>query len=342
MKLLMRRLSVGMAAAIAAAGLLTGCAAPKPADTGKLSVFATTGYLADAVNHIAPEASVTTLIGPGGDPHTYQPTTQDIEMMQSADLTVWNGLHLEAHMTEQLEALGDKQFAAEDVLAERDLLGWDDENEPTATHDPHVWNSPENWQKVVMGVGEKFAEIDPANADTYRKNAATYRDEIGAAHADIAQMMATIPDDQRTLVTGHDAFEYFGHTYNLDVEATDLVSTEAELSAGEIRELADFIATHKVKTIFQDNQKNPQAITSLKEAVHAKGWEVQVSDEELYADSLGADSDVDTYLEVLMHNARVVTEGLGGKVPASTESAASAAHDAAPAVTATAGNSPAK
>lgn len=312
------QLAAGLVVALSASFALNGCSAAEK-DDDALTIVATTGYLADAAKELVPDANIVTLVGPGGDPHTYELTTRDVEAMQSADLTVWNGLHLEAHMVEQLEGLGDRQFSADTVLAEENLLAWDDEDDPSATFDPHVWNSPENWQQVVSGMSEKLATIAPDQADSIRDNAKRYNDEIAAADQKISAMMDTIPEHQRLLVTGHDAFQYFGESYDLEVRATDLVSTEAELSAAEINELATMLAKRRVPTIFQDNQKNPQAIASLKESVHAKGWDVTVSDAELYADSLGADEDVDTYLEVLRHNATVVVEGLGGKVSSQTE-----------------------
>lgn len=94
------------------------------------------------------------------------------------------------------------------------------------------------------------------------------------------------------------------------MHATDFVSTEAKLSAAELSKLAQFIADNKVPVIFQDNQANPQAITSLKEAVRARGWHVEVSKEELFADSLGAEAPMDTYIGALKHNARAVAEAL--------------------------------
>lgn len=70
------------------------------------------------------------------------------------------------------------------------------------------------------------------------------------------------------------------------MHATDFVSTEAEKSPQEISQLADVIAQEEVPVIFHDNQANPQAITSLSEAVESRGWTVEVSDEELFADTL--------------------------------------------------------
>ena len=301
-------------AVAAAALLLTGCSSAgsgASSDSDTLEVYATTGYLADAVANIAPDAEVTTMVGPGGDPHTYQPSTKDIETINAADVVFWNGLHLEAQMTDQLSSLGDRQLAVGDQLPEDMLLDWpetDDEGNPL--HDPHVWNSPEAWTEVVGLVADKLADVDPDNADEYRDNAEDYKGRIEEAAAEAREKLADIPEP-RILITGHDAFNYFGDTFGLEVRATDFVSTEAKLSAGELSELADLIAEKKVPVIFQDNQANPQAITSLKEAVRSRGWDVEVSDQELYADSLGADDGVDTYLGAFSHNVDAVAEALG-------------------------------
>lgn len=299
-------------AAAASVLVLAGCAGLSHDADGRITVYATTGYLADAVAHVAPDAVVTTMVGPGGDPHTYQPSTRDIQTIQSADVVFWNGLHLEAQMIDQLESLGDRQLAVGDMLPAELLLDWPEtDGSGNALHDPHVWNSPEAWSLVVGYVADKLSEIDPDGAEEYAANAATYVAEIARAASDAEELLATIPEGSRVLITGHDAFNYFGHIYRLEVHATDFVSTEAALSAQELSELADLIAARRVPVIFQDNQANPQAITSLKEAVQARGWAVEVSDAELYADSLGAEAGVDTYLGVFAHNARAIAAALG-------------------------------
>jgi manganese/zinc/iron transport system substrate-binding protein len=270
-----------------------------------ITVYATTGYLGDAVSKIAPDAEVITMVGPGGDPHTYQPSTQDIETIQAADAVVWNGLFLEARMEDLLYGLGDKALATAEMLPKAMLLPWEDD-----LNDPHVWNSPVAWSAIVGFVADHLAEIDPDNADTYIANAKAYIEEIRAADAEVTEMMASIPDGS-TLITGHDAFEYFGDVYGLEVMATDFVSTTAEMSPAQLSELASFIADNQIPVIFQDNQANPQAIISLEEAVEALSWEVEISGDELFADSLGAEENVDEYLEVFLHNARAVSGALG-------------------------------
>lgn len=279
-----------------------------------LQIFATTGYLADAARVLAPEADITVMVKPGGDPHTYQPTTRDIEAMQSADLVLWNGLHLEALMTHQLEAQGDRQLNVGATVPEKLLLDWpevDDQGNPL--HDPHIWNSPEIWKGVVETIAERLGAMDSNHADKYLARAKEYNSKVDAIDAMAKEKFATVPADQRILVTGHDAFNYLGQRYGLKVYATDFVTSEAELSAAQLEELATVIANGKVKTIFVDNLKNPQAIESLREAVNAKGWTVAIGDEELYADSLGEGAPVDTYLGVFEHNVTAITNGLGVK-----------------------------
>lgn len=299
------------AIAAVSALLLAGCTPQAGDEDGALSIYATTGYLADAAANIAPEADITTMVGPGGDPHTYQPSTRDIQTLQSADVVFWNGLHLEAQMTSQLESLGDRQVALGELIPEDLLLDWPEAGEAgEPLYDPHIWNSPEIWTLVVGHIADTLAQTDPAGAEQYRQNAQAYAEQIDAAAAETEELLAAIPEEDRILITGHDAFAYFGQTYGFEVHATDFISTEAQLSPGELSALADLIADHEVPVVFQDNQANPQAITSLQQAVAARGWQVEISDDELYADSLGAEPGVDTYLGAFSHNARAVAEAL--------------------------------
>ncbi|NWN87350.1 MAG: zinc ABC transporter substrate-binding protein [Micrococcaceae bacterium] len=308
-----RRLSVAVlsTAAVLVFASCAGSSTPEAQGNEELTVYATTGYLADAVENIAPDAEVITMVGPGGDPHTYQPSTQDIQTIEESDVVLWNGLHLEAQMIDILQAQGDSQLAVADQLPEDMLLSWPEtDDRGNAFHDPHVWNSPEAWSLVVDHVAEKLAAADPEHSEDYRANAETYQQEIADTAAEVEDLLADVPEP-RMLITGHDAFNYFGETYDLDVRATDYVSTEAALSASELSELADLTADHEVPVIFQDNQANPQAITSLQEAVRDRGWEVEVSNQELYADSLGAEEGVETYLGVFEHNANAIADALG-------------------------------
>ena len=309
----MRRI-LGAATALALLLPLSACAGDGGTGADRpLTVYATTGYIADAVRTIAPDAQVTTMVGPGGDPHTYQPSTRDVETLRTSDIVFSNGLHLEAQMITQLESLGDRHRALGDRLPQDLLLPWDETDlDGNELFDPHVWNSPDAWQLVVDDIAERLAEEDPDNAQTYRDNARAYNEQIAGLAARSHRVLADL-EAPRILVTGHDAFGYFGQTFDMEVRATDFISTEAVLSPTELSGLADYIADNRIPVIFRDNQASPQAITSLEEAVASRGWSVTVSAEELFADSLGPEAPVDTYLGAFEHNVSTVARGLGAR-----------------------------
>lgn len=276
-----------------------------------LTVFATTGYIGDAVRKIAPDADVTVMVGPGGDPHTYQPSTQDTAKIQDSDVVLWNGLHMEAHMIKQLEDQGDRQLAVGSKIPQQDLLDWPEPGENgEKLFDPHVWNSTTNWKYVVNAIAEKLGEKDSKNAEKYKKNAEAYDKEIDETATYVQNQINQIPQDKRILITGHDALSYFGKQFGLEIRSTDFVTSESQMSAEQLTELGDFIAEKKIPVIFQDNLANPQAINSLKETVKAKGWDVEVSDQQIYADSLGENPPGDTYIGVLKTNADTIRAAL--------------------------------
>ncbi|AFH89967.3 iron ABC transporter substrate-binding protein [Corynebacterium pseudotuberculosis] len=330
-------------AAIAVVGLLSAsaCAADNKEtapvkNSSSPKIFATTGYIGDAVKNVAPDADLTVMVGPGGDPHTYQPSTSDVKAMQEADVVFWSGLGMEANMIDQLKGLGDKQIALAEQIPENMLLPWEEDGDHESheheghgheghdheghgheghSHgawDPHVWNSTDNWKLVVDQIVKKMSAADPDKADTYKTNGAEYNKKIDETKAYVQEKINTIPADQRTLVSGHDVFRYFGKQSGLEIKATDFVTSDAQRSASELNELAEFIVEHKVPVIFQDASANPQAVKSLEENVAAKGGKVTVSSAELYSDSLGATAPADTYTGALRYNADTIAAAYKG------------------------------
>ncbi|XCB29728.1 metal ABC transporter substrate-binding protein [Arcanobacterium hippocoleae] len=301
-------------AAIALAGSIGACSTDskdgKSAKSDdKLKIVATTGYLADAVKNIAPDSEITTLVAPGGDPHTQELTTKDTEKIQQADLVVWTSHDMEHKMMDQFDGLGDKSLPAAESIPRDMLLDWEEDGKIEG-HDPHVWNDPIGWQYAVTAAAEKIAKIDKDNADKYIANGKAYNEKIQAMHEKAKEQFDKIPADRRTLVTGHDAFNYLGRTYGLQIFATDMVSSESEISAVQLEELATMIAEKKVPVIFYDNLKSPEVVKHLQEIVKSKGWDVKLSDTELYADTLGESAPTDTYLGAFEHNVKAIVKAL--------------------------------
>ncbi|MBV7363367.1 metal ABC transporter substrate-binding protein [Actinomycetaceae bacterium TAE3-ERU4] len=306
-----------MTASVALAGCSTETAKKDAKMTAEapaqLEIVATTGYLGDAIKNIAPDAKVNVLVKPGGDPHTQELTTKDTEAIEKANLVVWTSHDMEHKMMGQFDKMGDRQLpAAEGEDIKPMLLPWEEDGKVEG-NDPHVWNSPDIWMKVVTHISNKLGKIDPANASKYAANAEAYNKKIADAKEKAQKEFDKIPVENRVLVTGHDAFNYLGKTFNIDIHATDFVTSESEMSATQLDELATTIANKKVPYIFLDNLKNPKAIENLQKAVKAKGWDVKVSDQELFADTLGTEAPLDTYLGAFQHNAEAIAKGLSGQ-----------------------------
>ncbi|ANQ76293.1 ABC-type metal ion transport system, periplasmic component [Corynebacterium pseudotuberculosis] len=305
-------LAVSALTAVALLGGLSACSSEKASEKAKYALCLCYHWLYRRCREeYAPAADVTVMVGPGGDPHTYQPTTQDISKIKTSNVVLWSGLHMEAKMLDELAAQGDRQEAVAEAIPESERLEWPELGENgEKLWDPHVWNSTENWKYVVDAIAKKLSQVDKENAETYKKNAETYKKQIDQAAAYAKEQIDAIPAEKRILITGHDAFNYFGKQFGLEIHATDFVTSESEMSPTELADLGKFIAEKKIPTIFQDNLANPQAINSLKETVRAKGWNVEVSDKELYADSLGETAPTDTYIGVLKYNADAIKAAL--------------------------------
>lgn len=276
------------------------------AEDAPISILATTGHVGDAVLRIAPDADLFVLVGPGLDPHTYEASTRDIEQMRNADIVFWNGLHLEAQMQDAIRSLGDSQLELGEEIPKSMLLPWEDD-----LYDPHIWNSTEIWSLVVRSIAGKLSEMDPENATAYQQNANAYVEEIEEADAYAREQLASIPEENRVLVSGHDAFNYFADAYGFEALAIEGISTEDEASLQDLRDLADYIVENEVVAIFYENITNPQATIALQEAVAARGSSVQISEEELYSDALGDVAPLDTYLGTFRHNVDAIATSLG-------------------------------
>ena len=147
----------------------------------------------------------------------------------------------------------------------------------------------------------------------YADNAQKVTGEIKEIDSWIKQNVATIPANQRKLVTTHDALSYYTEAYNIEYEGTvEGLSTDAEPTAARVAELSKEIKQENVPTIFAETTHSPKLIERV-----AKEANVKVSEEKLYADGLGEQgTDADTYQKMLVANTKAIVDGLGGKYTA--------------------------
>ena len=265
--------------------------APRRESEGrKLRVVATTGMVADIAQTLGGEhIKLKTLMGPGVDPHQYKATPSDIRDLQTAQLVLYNGLHLEGKMADVLGKLGTRVS----VPVTRDLdLKTDVRPAPPGfegVHDPHVWFDVLLWSKCVDTVQKAMSDVDPEHAEVYAKRAKEYQNELEALHKEVLEKVKAVPAEKRVLITAHDAFYYFGKAYGFEVDGLQGVSTASEPSTRDVQELAKLIGTRKVTAIFGETSvpdRNLQAVVDAAE----KDYKVKVKfiAGKLFSDALGA------------------------------------------------------
>jgi len=296
-------------------GLISGCggeSADDPLD-GRIRVVATTGQAGDLVRHVGGEhVAVTVLMGPGIDPHQYKASAGDVERLRTADLIVSNGLHLEAKMAEVLERLGERR----PTLAVAEAIPAQHLDRPDAfkgAYDPHVWFDPRLWRHALDSVTEKLTELAPGHAADFSANAAAHAAEFDALLLYGREKFATVPEQQRVLVTAHDAFHYFGQAFGLEVKGLQGISTATEAGTGDVQDLAHFIAERGIPALFVESSVSPRAIEAVIEAVRSRGAEVRVGGE-IYSDALGdRDTPTGQYIGMVRHNIDTIVAALRGE-----------------------------
>lgn len=267
-----------------------------------IKIVCTTGMVADMVAAIGGDrVQADRLMGEGVDPHVYEATFSDNAKLERSDIVFYNGLHLEPNMQKVFVAISKKKpvYAVGDYLkdsASDKLIALEG-----GYFDPHVWFDPELWGACVPGVIESLSKFDPDNAAEYKERGDAYQQKIFELTAYGKEQIGSLPEP-RFLVTAHDAFSYFGRAFNVEVEAIQGVSTEAEASVGRFSELIDIMVKNKVKAVFAESSINSKNVEALLEGCAAKDHEVKLGGE-LYSDALGPeDSPAGEYLGMVRHN----------------------------------------
>ena len=301
-------------ATLAAATL--GLAAPATQAQERLSVVATTGMIADAAREIGGDlVEVRALMGPGVDPHSYRQTRTDIAAMARADLVLWHGLYLEAQMEEFLLDLGDRQpvVAVAETLPREALIGHDDY---AGKFDPHVWMDPDLWKMAVTAIHDALIGVAPEHAETFGANADAYVAELDALATYARDVLGSVPEPARVLLTSHDAFNYFGAAYGFEVIGIQGISTESEAGLRRISDLVDLIIARDLRPVFVETSVSDRNIRALIEGAQARGHAVEIGGE-LYSDAMGEPGTYEgTYIGMIDSNATKVARALGGEAPA--------------------------
>lgn len=283
----------------------------KPADEdrgGPKRVVATTTMIADLARAIGGDRVVVQgIMRPGGDPHLYQPTPSDAQSIARADLVLTNGLKLEGWIDDLVRNAGGTASVA--VVGE----GISPLKDPLKTNypDPHIWHDVGLWKIAAGNTRDALVAIDPANAAHYESRALIYLAELDRLDKWVKERVATLSPDRRTLVTSHDAFQYFGKAYGFEVIAIQGLSTQTEAGAQDLARVVELVRSKNVPAIFVETSVNPKLIEQVSRETGTKVGGT------LYSDSLGdANGDAGTYAGMIRANVNQVVHALGDKTAA--------------------------
>ena len=281
----MRRLvmAAGIAAALMGFASLPAAAAPKVV----VSILPIHSLVAGVMQGVAEPAL---LVPVGASPHTYAMKPSDARLLQSADVVVWVGEHLENYLEKPLESLAGKATIVEIIaLPGIDLLttrsggafephlhaghshghahgkkGGHEEPEP----DVHIWLDPDNARVIVGEMVSLLSRIDGANAAKYAANGRAIEARLAALDASVKSRLAPVRD--RAYIVFHDAYQYFERHFGTKIVGAVTVSPDQTPSAKRVTELRKRIRTASAVCVFREPQFPAPIIDTLVSTTGAK------------------------------------------------------------------------
>ncbi len=297
-----------LAAGVGLSLLIGGCEAVSGGgESDRLQVVSTSTIIADLTERIGgEEIEHQGILQPGVDPHVYEPTPRDSVALEQADLILYNGFNLEPGLIKMIESTGVQadKYAVGEVVEPLDFE-YQGQQEP----DPHVWGDATNAIAMSAAIRDRLIELSPEAEAEFRTNAEELIAELRQVDRWITEQIATIPENQRQLVTTHDAFQYYTNAYGLEMAGTLIgISTEEQPSAQTVKQLVNELKKRQIPAIFAETTINPQLIKTVAEEAGVK-----LAPQELYSDSIGASgSRGDSYIKMLVANTQSIVESLGG------------------------------
>ncbi|MGB8266501.1 MAG: metal ABC transporter substrate-binding protein [Candidatus Velthaea sp.] len=262
---------------------------------GGVRVLATTSTLASlAVGVLGDPARVRSLVPVGASPEDYQPAPQDIEAVHDADVLLENGANLETWLDGTIQNARNPHLQL--VVLSAGL--------PVRDGNPHLWMDPVFARAYVRKVRDALVQADPANAATYRANAAAYDAKLRALVLRTQRKIATIPSAQRVMIVFHNAFDYYDARFGLTTLGVVEINPGADPSPQHLAQIVELARANHVRAVFAEPEYSPKLIQALAESAGIK----TISN--LYDDSVGTDPKVDTYIGMIDYDTDTIVGAL--------------------------------
>lgn len=300
------RLRAAAVTAVVLSLALTACGggAEGNGGDGKPVVLTTFTVLADVARNVAGDKlTVESITKAGAEIHGYEPTPGDIRKASKADLILDNGLNLEAWFAQFVEGLDVPHAVVSDGVEVMDISEDSYQGKPN----PHAWMSPLNVQIYVDNMVKAFSDLDPENADTFKANGEAYKAELQAVQDQLTTSLSALPKSQRALVTCEGAFSYLARDAGLKEVYIWAVNAEQQATPQQITRAIEYVKANRVPAVFCESTVSDAPMQQVVEATGAAFGGT------LYVDSLSeADGPVPTYLDLIRHDADVITKALAG------------------------------
>ena len=279
--------------------LLSACTTQSSRDNsgeGAPRVVVVNAVLADIAQNIAGErVGIEVLIPPGADPHTFQPTPQDVAKVANSQMLIANGAGLEEWLQEVIDNAGGERLvveAAQGLAENQDRPG-----------DPHFWLDPNYAVHYAQKIRDGLIELDPDGEAVYIRNTNEFISELEDLDGWVSDQVELIAPDQRLLVTNHESFGFFADRYGLVIVGTIVpsVSTGSAPSAQQMVALVEEIKATGTGAIFLEAGSNPELAEQL--AGEAGIMIIKnLRTQPLYPQ--------ESYVEMMKYNTRVIVEAL--------------------------------
>lgn len=285
--------------------LIASCSPIPASDSHAVAsaILTSTTFLADITRNIAGDRmAVDSLLPIGTDPHSYQPTPQDMVKIERSKLLVINGAEYESFLKTLLENSGDKKTIIE---ASANIAARKDAGSERGV-DPHMWLDPNLVIIYVENIRAALTEYDPEGAAVYQSNADAYTAQLKGLDKWIQDQVKRIPDNKKLLVTNHEALNYFAERYGFTITGSVIpsFSNNASPSAQQMAELINVIKKLGVSAIFLDAADND----ALAQQIANETGVIVVAD--LHLESLTEGAPAATYTDMMKHNVTRIMEAL--------------------------------
>ena len=276
-------------------------------------IVSTASMFSDIAANIGGDLIETATIVPiGGDPHIYEPTPGDVQLIVKADMILQNGFTFEGWISELIKNSGTKATIITITEGVNPIISPKHQN---AT-DPHAWMDPLNGIIYAQNIRNALQVILPDHTEQINANFESYRKQLEELDVYIRERLAQVDSSKRILITSHDSFHYYGNRYGVRLESVLGTSTDADVRTSDLVRLNEIIKKNKIPVVFIESTINPKLLEQV-----AADNKIKIGGK-LYSDSLGdKDSPANTYLNMIRHNTDVIVNGLLGSAVASTEDA---------------------